>query len=254
MKIPYILSESPWKQVQNQQYEIAVLPWGATEAHNFHLPYGTDNIETACIADVSARKAWTKGTQVAVLPIIPYGVNTGQLDIYMTLSINPSTQLKILEDVLNSLSNHNISKFIVLNGHGGNDFKTLIRELQPRYPDIFMCQLNWYEVLPLNQFFEETGDHANEMETSLIMHIAPDLVLPLNEAGEGRAKTSRFAARKEGWVWFPRAWTKVTDDTGIGNPKKASAEKGRKYLDAITDKIADFYVELAKTAPDDMYE
>jgi creatinine amidohydrolase len=109
-------------------------------------------------------------------------------------------------------------------------------------------------VVPLKTFFEEEGDHANEMETSVMMYIAPDLVLPLSEAGEGKAKVSRFQARKEGWVWFPRAWTKVTEDTGIGNPKKASADKGRIYLEAITNKIAGFLAELAVTGPDEMYE
>ena len=254
MDAPYILSETPWKAVQNISYQIAILPWGATEAHNLHLPYGTDCIETEYIARQAARKAWSNGTQVVVLPVIPFGVNTGQLDIPLTMNMNPSTQYKILEDVLISLSHHNISKLIIFNGHGGNDFKTLIRELQPRFPEIFMVQLNWYEVVPLKDYFEEEGDHANEMETSVMMSIAPELVLPLGEAGTGKAKKARFKARREGWVWFPRAWTKVTDDTGIGNPKKASVEKGTKYLDAITDKIASFFVEFGSTEVEEIYE
>jgi creatinine amidohydrolase len=254
MSNPYILSETPWKIVQDQHYSIAILPWGATEAHNMHLPFGTDNIETEHIARLSAQKAWDKGTRTVVLPVIPFGVNTGQLDIYMTMNLNPSTQFKIFEDTLISLCSHKISKFIVLNGHGGNDFKWIIRELQPRYPDIFMVQLNWYEVVPLQEYFEETGDHANEMETSLMMHVEPDLVLPLKEAGNGEAKVPRFEARQEGWVWFPRAWTRVSKDTGIGNPKKATVEKGKRYLEAITNKIADFLVELDHTGPDEIYK
>lgn len=43
---PYILEQTNWKQVKNQKYEVAVLPWGATEPHNYHLPYGTDSLET----------------------------------------------------------------------------------------------------------------------------------------------------------------------------------------------------------------
>jgi creatinine amidohydrolase len=254
MNAPYILGETPWKQVQNQQYTIAILPWGATEAHNYHLPFGTDFIETEYIARNAARKAWEKGARPVVLPAIPFGVNTGQLDIYMTMNMNPTTQLKVLEDVIMSLANHNINKLVVFNGHGGNDFKTLIRELQPKFPEIFLAQLNWYEVVPLQRFFLETGDHANEMETSIMMFIVPDLVLPLKEAGSGKSKKPRFAARKEGWVWFPRAWTQVSKDTGIGNPRKASAEKGEKYLDAITDKIADFLLELENTRQEDIYE
>jgi len=254
MSAPYLLGETPWKTVRDMQYEMAVLPWGATEAHNYHLPFGTDCIETEDIARKSARKAWDKGVRPVVLPVIPFGVNTGQLDIYMTMNMNPGTQYRILEDVLHSLSNHNIARLIVFNGHGGNDFKSLIRELQPKFPEVFIAQLNWFDAAPLGEYFEEGGDHANEMETSVIMHIAPHLVLPLSEAGEGKAKKPRFKARQEGWVWFPREWTKVTEDTGIGNPKKASAEKGARYIEYITDKIADFFVELARTEPDKFYE
>jgi creatinine amidohydrolase len=253
MSVPYILSQTQWKTVQNQQYDMAILPWGATEAHNYHLPYGTDNMETEYIAAKAAEKAWEKGVHAAVLPVIPFGVNTSQLDIYMTMNMNPSTMYKIVEDVLMSLSNHNVSKLVIFNGHGGNDFKMLIREIQPKFPEIFIAQLNWYEVVPLKQFFEEEGDHANEMETSIMMYIVPDLVLPLREAGSGDAKVPRFSARNEGWVWFPRSWTQVTQDTGIGNPKKASAEKGEKYLETITDKITDFLVEFGTTDSNDIY-
>lgn len=254
MAAPYILKETPWKTVRDTRYDMAILPWGATEAHNYHLPFGTDNIETEYIARESARKAWEKGARPVVLPVIPFGVNTGQLDIYMTINMNPGTQCRLLEDILYSLSNHNINRLIVFNGHGGNDFKSIIRELQPKFPEIFIIQLNWFEVSPLNKFFEEGGDHANEMETSVIMHVTPELVLPLTEAGEGKARQSRFKARKEGWVWFPREWTKVTEDTGIGNPKKATAAKGEQYLGEITDKIADFFVELAKSDRNNLYE
>lgn len=253
MAAPFILFENTWKTVQSQSYDVVVLPWGATEAHNYHLPFGTDIIESEYIARMAAAKAWEKGTRVVVLPAIPFGVNTSQLDIFMTVNMNPSTQKKIIEDVLDSLSMHGIGKLVIFNGHGGNDFKMIIRELQPRYPDIFIVQLNWYEAAPLDQFFEAGGDHANEMETSVMMHIVPELVLPLNEAGPGSARGFKFEARKEGWVWFPRAWTKVTKDTGIGNPAKATAEKGRKYLEVITDKISAFFTDFALTDGDDVY-
>ena len=71
-------------------YELAILPWGATEAHNVHLPYGTDTIESGFIAAEAARLAWEAGAKVVVLPTVPFGVNTGQLDIPLCLSMNPS--------------------------------------------------------------------------------------------------------------------------------------------------------------------
>ena len=57
---PYILKEASWKELQTFRYELAVLPWGATEAHNYHLPYGTDVYEADAIAEEGARKAWAK--------------------------------------------------------------------------------------------------------------------------------------------------------------------------------------------------
>src|SRR5205085_9714309 len=83
---PYILAEAPWKFVASAAYDVAVLPWGATEAHNFHLPYGTDVMESDYIAAESARVAWERGAKVVVLPTVPFGVQAGQLDIPLCLN------------------------------------------------------------------------------------------------------------------------------------------------------------------------
>ncbi|MDH5604646.1 MAG: creatininase family protein, partial [Cyclobacteriaceae bacterium] len=65
---PYVLSETNWKTVKNTDYNLAILPWGATEAHNYHLPYGTDCIEAEHVAYTSAGIAWEKGAKVIALP------------------------------------------------------------------------------------------------------------------------------------------------------------------------------------------
>ena len=123
---PYILSETNWKTVKDAAYDVAVLPWGATEAHNYHLPYGTDIIEADFIAAEAARIAWERGAKVIVLPTIPFGVNTGQSDIKLDMNMNPSTQMAILRDVVEVLDRQSIHKLIILNSHGGNDFKSMI--------------------------------------------------------------------------------------------------------------------------------
>lgn len=92
---PYILAETNWKAVKEQQIDVAVLPWGATEAHNYHLPYATDVIEADAVSAAAAKIAWENGTKVMVLPTIPFGVNTGQADIKLDMNLNPSTQLAI---------------------------------------------------------------------------------------------------------------------------------------------------------------
>ena len=241
---PYVLAETTWKFVRHTSYEVAVLPWGATEPHNFHLPYATDNIESEHVAAEAARIAWEQGTRVVVLPGVPFGVNTGQLDLPLTLNVNPSTQMALLGDLARALAGQGIRKLVVLNGHGGNDFRQMIRELQPQV-DIFLCTLNWYRCAKPETFFAEPGDHAGELETSVVMHLTPDLVLPLSDAGDGAARPFRIAALRQGWAWAPRQWTQVTADTGVGNPARATAEKGRRYFEAVTRQIAGFLVELA---------
>lgn len=250
---PYILAETNWKSVRDTRYEVAVLPWGATEAHNFHLPYATDNIESERVAAEAARLAWDHGARVIVLPVVPFGVNTTQLDIPLTLNVNPSTQLALLSDLANALSQQGIPKLVVLNGHGGNDFKQMIRELQPRV-DILLSTISWYKLAHPETIFAEPGDHAGELETSVMMHLTPDLVLPLSEAGSGAARPFRIRAFREGWAWAPRRWTQVTADTGVGNPAQATAEKGRRYVDAVARQIADFLVDLASADVNDLYD
>lgn len=250
---PYILAETNWKAVRDSTFEVAVLPWGACEAHNYHLPYGTDIIEADCIAAESARIAWEKGTRVIVLPTIPFGVNTGQLDVALDINMYPSTQFLILRDVIETLNRHHIHKLIILNSHGGNDFKAMIRELGAKFPGMFICQCNWFQAPDQQEFFEHKDDHAGEMETSLLLHLRPELVLPLTEAADGAAKKFTFAAMREGWAWAERQWTKVTDSTGVGEPRQASKGKGERFFHSLTNKIAFFIEQVAHTKQEDFY-
>lgn len=247
-----LLNHMTLSAVRASEVRIALLPWGATEAHNYHLPYGTDNIESEWIAAESARRANERGAGVVVLPCIPFGVNTGQLEIPLTINMNPSTQLAVLRDIVGSLEHQGIGKLVILNGHGGNDFRNMIRELQPDHR-LFMALVNWYRCVPLAEYFERPGDHADEMETSVMLHITPTLVRPLNEAGDGRSKSPKLSGFREGWAWTPRDWLLATPDTGVGDPRAATAEKGQRYLEAVTTKIATFLVELAATPREELY-
>lgn len=250
---PYVLTETSWKTVRDTSYDVAVLPWGATEAHNYHLPYGTDNVQCDWIAAESARRAWERGARVIVLPTVPFGVNTGQLDIELCLNMNPSTQAALLGDLVAALGGQGIRKIVLLNGHGANDFRQMIRELQPT-TDVFLCAVNWYSIVDPRDYFADIGDHAGELETSVMLAISPSLVLPLAEAGPGVERRAKIQALRERWAWAPRPWTEVSVDTGIGDPRAATADKGRRYVDEVTSRIAGFLVELASTDVADMYE
>lgn len=251
---PYILAETNWKTVKDQKIELAVLPWGATEAHNYHLPYATDNIQCDYIAAEAARIAWENGTKVMVLPTVPFGVNTGQSDILLDLNVNPSTQAAILNDLVEVLHRQSIHKLLIYNGHGGNNFKPIVRELGYRYPDMFISMCNWFQAVDPAKYYAEPGDHAGELETSVMMHIAPQLVLPLSEAGNGHAKKFRVSGLREGWAWAERKWSQVTADTGVGNPAQSSSAKGRAHLEAVIETSAKLFTELANADLDNLYE
>lgn len=248
-----LLEQLPYKNIKDRHYDLAILPWGATEAHNLHLPYGTDNFETSIIVRQAAQLASDAGASVLVLPLIPFGVNTGQTDIPYIINMNPSTQAMIIKDVADSVFHHGIKKLLIFNGHGGNDFKTIVRETGTQFPDNLICTCNWFQALDHSKYFNHPGDHADEMETSLMMYLYPELVLPLEEAGNGQHKKFRVKALNEKWAWAERQWTKVTNDTGVGNPYHSTAEKGEKFFLDLCQVVGKFFVELANTPVDDFY-
>ena len=251
---PYILAETNWEALKNAEFELAILPWGATEAHNYHLPYATDVIESDYIAAESAKLAWEKGAKAIVLPTIPFGVNTGQSDIYLDINLNPSTQFAILCDVIEVLNRQGIYKLLIFNSHGGNNFKSIVRELGLKFPKMFICVSNWFQSLERDLFFENSGDHAEEMETSLLLYLKPELVLPKEKWGDGKEKKNKIKAFSEGWVWAERKWSKISEDTGVGNPILATKEKGERFFKAVTEKMADLFYEISKADIENLYE
>jgi len=251
---PYILAETNWDALKDAKFELAVLPWGATEAHNYHLPYATDVIESDFLAAESAKIAWEKGAKVIVLPTVPFGVNTGQSDILLDINLNPSTQFAILHDIVEVLNRQEIYKFLIFNSHGGNDFKPIIRELGLKFPKMFICVSNWFQSLDKKLFFENSGDHADEMETSLMLYLKPQWVLPKEKWGSGKEKKNKIKEFSEGWVWAERKWSEISEDTGVGDPALASKEKGENYFKAVTEKMANLFCELCKADIKNLYE
>lgn len=249
---PWVLAESALATVREASYDVVVLPWGATEAHNFHLPYETDVVEAREVSIAAAAQAWARGARVVVLPAIPFGVNTGQLAVPYCLNLNPSTQLAILRDLLRAIEPHGARKFVIVNGHGGNDFKPLLRELQPS-TSLFLSLVNWWTILDARQYFDAPGDHAGALETSVMQHLAPQHVRSLREAGPGMARRFRVTALREGWAWAQRDWPRVTDDTGVGNPAGSTAEAGARFVADAAEKLAGYFVELAAADPADLY-
>ena len=249
---PWRLSEVTLKQVREIGYEAAVLPFGATEPHNLHLPYATDNIEVVEICDRACRWAWERGARVALLPHIPFGCDHNLMEFPMAISVDQALLNQIVESVAKSLERHNVMKLAVVNGHGGNEFKGGIRDIYGR-SKVFCCLINWYQMMAdegKKIFENHDGDHAEEMETSLVQALEPELV-NMEWADDGATRKSRFELARQGGVWYPRPWEKLTKNSGCGDPRKASAEKGKRYLKAAEERFGNFLLELARAPMDE---
>jgi creatinine amidohydrolase len=248
----WILSEQHHAFTRSQPWEVAVLPFGATEPHNLHMPYGTDTYQVEDIGQRACERAYRAGARVVLLPAIPYGVNTNHLQIAGALacSINPTTLLHLLTDLTDSLERQGVRKLVLLNGHGGNELKPLIRELHLR-TGAFLCLCDWFrmasDIYP--QIFRQPGEHADEVETSLGLAFFPELVR-LELADDGAARPCRLEAVERGWISITRPWHLVSANTGLGDPSAATADKGRQLMEILVQRLADFLIELAATPLD----
>lgn len=256
----WILSEVNYGQVKNNPYEVAVLPMGATEPHNFHLPYGTDTYEAMAIGERVCEAAFQRGARVVLLPPIPFGTETNQMRFPLAINLNPSTLTAVLRDVVDSLATHGIRKLLILNSHGGNDFKPVLREFYGTTPvHLFLC--DWFRGTSADlqpQIFADAGDHAGEMETALALAFFPHLVAHDPETGglsadDGSIRATRFEAVNRGWISMTRPWHLLTTNSGAGNPHPATAEKGCELMKLLVERVSGFLVELAEARLDDQF-
>ena len=251
---PWKLSHLTHADVRNNRYEVAILPLGACEPHNFHLPYGADAMQSEGVSDRVCAEAIKLGAKVIQLPTIPYGVQSNMFDVPSALPINiyPATLFAFLRDIVDSLEKHGIRKLVLFNSHGGNDFlKPFVREMAGR-SKVFLCVVNWWQVGKdvYNDIFAKPDDHAGEMETSVNLLLTPELV-KFDRAGDGYAKPTRFEAINKGWVSISRPWHLLTESTGVGDPRAATREKGEKYLAVVVPRLAKFVADLSAADAND---
>ena len=246
------LSRSCYGEVKKNVYPLVILPWGATEPHNQHLPYLTDCILSHALALDTAQQVWeARQISCMVLPPVWMGSqNPGQRDLLFCIHSRYETQKAILTDIVASLRQQGLRKMLILNGHGGNNFKNMIRDLAVDYPDFLIATTEWFTIVPPDSFFEEKDDHAGELETSVMLHYHPEWV-NMELAGTGESYPFSLPSLNEKIAWIPRNWQRVTPDTGIGNPGKATAAKGKRYAQAVTGKLRQLFTELAQA--EDIY-
>jgi len=240
-------------RARQRRYEVAVLPVGAIEAHNFHLPLGEDFLHVAHVARASCAAAWEKSPSVLCLPALPYGVDCNLMDYPVTITVTQATLDAMVREIIVAARRHGIRKFVLINGHGGNEFMSLVRQVQCD-TDVHVFLIDWWTVGrdKYDEIFTRRDDHAGQFETSVALALHAERV-EAGQAGDGATRAFRFEALRAGWARTSRDFGKLSDQCASGNPQGASAERGRAYLDLVIARIADFLAELARTPIDEFF-
>jgi creatinine amidohydrolase len=213
--------------------EVALFPTGSTEQHGPHLPLGTDHVAAQALARSLDRE------DAVVLPTLPVGVSEHHRQFDGTLYVSDDTFQWFVEETVASLAEHGVRKAVVVNGHGGNaDAITRAARSLRRDEVAFAAPWNWWESVEAlaDELFDHGGGHADAMETSMILHVAEDLV-----------EEDELAAAREG---APDSWGKsvhganvgfdtldFTETGAVGDPTDGSREKGAELFDAASDEL-----------------
>jgi creatinine amidohydrolase len=207
------------------RHPFAILPVGSTEQHGPHLPTNTDTL----IAEAMARETAKLSTGL-VLPAVPLGYAWVWKDVPASLTLGFETYMRVIRDTVDSLSRWGVKAVYIMSGHGSNPqpVKHALRELIHEQIDIKVLYGMYAGLATMTQEAEsETwhGDlHAEEIETSLMLAIAPELVRMDLAASDYPPAPPDYGKSELSMGHLMRSGV-------FGDPTKATAEKGRRWLD-----------------------
>jgi creatinine amidohydrolase/Fe(II)-dependent formamide hydrolase-like protein len=233
----YLWGELTWPEaeVRFQKTDIAMLPVGSIEQHGPHLPLDTDAFDAEYLARRVA--AACSSPKPLVLPLIAYGVSYHHEDFTGTISINNDTLSRLVYDIGMSAARNGIKKLVIINGHGGNGpALNYAAQMINRDAHIFVCvDTGETSDVDIDKIVETPNDvHAGEIETSTSLAVRANLV----RMDQARKSVPTFSSRyldftgKRSIAWY--AYTRKISASGIlGDPTKASAEKGERIWEIV---------------------
>lgn len=236
------------RQVDREQ-SLIVLPIAACEQHGPHMPTGTDTIICGAVAEAVEQRC---PDRVLLLPTLWPGASHHHLPWGATVSLELDTYTTLLCELIQPLLDDGYRRVLLLNGHGGNidPMRVALRRLQPRYPRTLLTATSYWSIAEQEIIDRLDGEdkilgHACEAETSLIMHLRPDLV----HANDVEDATDYIRDMQHG-VFICQDMAQRTRNGYTGRPDLATAEKGAAMFDAIVTRVAETIGELtAMTLP-----
>jgi len=247
--------------------DVIVIPMGSTEKHGAHCPLGTDSFTTMGVVEAAAPIAKTCYT-----PLIPVGYSPHHMGEQHkgtgTLTFSGNTYRAVVYDMAMSMIYHGFNKIIFVTHHGSNS--KVVDEVLRRLRYETGCFVCWYKT-PTERAYSLVGDifegppeetpgwHAGEVETSTAWAYNPDS-MDMSKAKEDRTHAPRWMGdaftKHDGSgmvtfmgaenIWVPMEHHEYSDTATIGNPLRASKEKGEKYFVKAGQALANFIEEVKK--------
>ncbi|MGX1932867.1 creatininase family protein [Microbacterium resistens] len=221
---------------------LAILPLGAIEQHGPHLALRTDiSIATA----LAARIADALGDTALLLPPMPYGLSEHHTAFAGTVTLRPDTLIRLILDVVESMSAQGIDRVIIVNGHGGNiDAIRLASRQARRDSGSRVAHVMWAQVAAdaISQEMSGRGmyNHACEIETSLAMDLCPEIVHPPLPGSWLEPEFAPHAAPPTARIDVPLWFDELTPTGALGDPSRATQERGRLLADLVVERTVAF--------------
>ncbi|MHB8636938.1 MAG: creatininase family protein [Fimbriimonadaceae bacterium] len=219
-----------WKEVAAVDRDaVVIIPTGSIEQHGPHLPLLTDSILVTAVAEAVESQL---ADSVLLTPTLWLGASAHHLAFAGSLSASSEGYYEALAAVVDSLANQRFTRFFILNGHGGNTSPNdvTLRDLKGDFPDAAFCASNYWAGIDKVVAATLEGPlkairHACEGETSLMLHVRPDLVKM------DRAQDDGLAANTDarGTIRF---FDEISENGNFGFSTLGTAAKGRVLFDA----------------------
>lgn len=238
--------ELSWPQIEQNRQEgsVVVVPCGSMEQHGRHLPVNTDS---AIVFEV-ARGAAERVAGVLVAPLVWTGLSPHHLDFPGTISLGLETYAALIGDVCRSIARHGFRKIALVNGHGGNQALLQALALSLRHElRVHLLALSYWnliaqEAAAIRESAPGGIAHACEMETSIQLYLHPDRV-KMGEAVSHPVRPALSFLAKDlllpGKAQLPAPFRERTPSGVMGDPTTATAEKGRRFLEAAVERLAE---------------
>jgi creatinine amidohydrolase/Fe(II)-dependent formamide hydrolase-like protein len=254
----YILGELTWPQAEARfkEVDLVLLPVGAIEQHGPHLPLDTDAFDARHLALEVARSC--SAPRPLVLPLIPYGVSYHHQDFPGTLGVSPDALSHLVCEVGMAAALHGATKLVIINGHGGNvPALSYAAQMINRDAHIFTCvESGETSDADVDAMTETPNDvHAGESETSTSLAVRPELVRMEAAWPSVPHFSSRYLdfTNKRSVAWYAHTM-KLSSSGVLGDPTKASAEKGRRIWEVMVRRLVEFVEHLKGLTLEEIYQ